>query len=1356
MKDVLLTSSVLILALLVLRRLFRRTIPRRAQYALWALVLVRLLVPVSLPAVEHNVLTAAAPVRETISSTLETQALYIPMEREPLEEHPTAPDLSPERAMPPAASSVWVVGDDETAVRYRRLDAPAFLLQGLWLSGAAVMTALFLAANLRFWKMLRRRRTPCPVEGCRYPVYLVAEGLPSPCLFGFPRPAIYLTPAACASPERLRHVIAHETTHARHLDPLWSLLRCVCLAVYWFNPLVWAAAAASKADCELACDEGALRRLGEAERIPYGQTLLTLIPVQRGPGSPLLSATTMTAGKRQLRDRITRIAGNPQTAAVALFAAVALAALVCMATFTGPKAPGDLSGFTRDTSVSLAEAEPWTAEAVPVMDMDAGDVSWVLDRTTLADGTVVGYGYLEDRSVAYWYADSAEAETLHRFLLCPPTDFGGYAVKPVFDLLGRDGFRAAYEAGEDLEPYAGEGGVYEAWRYYYFDGGRLYLLATAPGTVTENPWPGTLLACTGVEPGVLLYFQRGGNLYRAELTALTAAAYPGWKSIGMAWDDGARLLCATGYRSGDYAMCRRYGALDGAELVFYRDARPLDDHVLGTTEVPDDVLDAARRLVARRYEDAAASQDWFNAYDDWRIEHLEEAYTYSPADGSDFWGREIEVYQLNYEFHTSAPLADVPLAGGMYVTEDGWVCPTYPDCTYLLFQVENGKRTFLYAVMENDCSPGTPLFTEDMERTFLENGELTVAGMTPESLWTLFRQEPAAAISRLSSCYDDERDLGCRALSWEAAALDDAGRSSLFQFLNGLGLTGRDAQTLDLLRYHAGDLSYDTLPQEVLGLYTEVAAAYAWGRRAAAPYLYFISEEHRDLELNSGADVPQYLQLEYGRWINPGLYAVVVRVTDADGRLKRTPHNYCFAALIDGRWQWVGNVDYLPAELRQGLDAARYDYFDPSFLGTLADTHAELTAPEQPPTESELHRAILASRRRATGHTFDFYAEAHRVLDEKTAGDTYTAYLMVHYAAYTLSNGVWTADVDGQFPAAATFTARDGKWALSEYWEPRGGGQYGPDIQANFTETAADALFSDGAGGWWDGLAAQCRDAADRHFSEIVPHTVASLSPVYAVPGDKGRFPVLQFDSYGAAHAYVLGQLDRTIGVEESVSMEDGTTVFRGAEAHSLAPVLYLVDPSGTAARLPAPKTASSIARNLRVDGYTFTYQYSLADYDDRACFAVEPRSGTYSVTDVSPWTRTKALPLPQNPPSYEETLAQLTASHTIVQQWEGEEALVVEAAEQGAPHADSSLYLVLKTGGILNLPDPPRVGMWETAELSDITFSEGRVVYLASFDHRAGTFLGGPEEDVYHEAGTYTYDVNWKDGVLTESFLAN
>ena len=70
MKEILITSSALILALLLMRRVFQRVLSRRVQYALWALVLVRLLVPVSLPAVNFSVLTAARPIQTVVDQRL--------------------------------------------------------------------------------------------------------------------------------------------------------------------------------------------------------------------------------------------------------------------------------------------------------------------------------------------------------------------------------------------------------------------------------------------------------------------------------------------------------------------------------------------------------------------------------------------------------------------------------------------------------------------------------------------------------------------------------------------------------------------------------------------------------------------------------------------------------------------------------------------------------------------------------------------------------------------------------------------------------------------------------------------------------------------------------------------------------------------------------------------------------------------------------------------------------------------------------------------------------------------------------------------------------------------------------------
>lgn len=375
MKEILLTSSVLILALLALRQLFRRTVSRRMQYALWALVLVRLLVPVNVGTLAHNVLSAAEPVQAAVEKRLETPILYTQddTERRPAQLLP-GKESQGEPLSPPSGAAHSAPADEYYTVTptYRTVTLSEALTY-VWYAGMVGVGAWFLFTNLRFARALRKARTPYRVEGCRYPVYLVSA-LPSPCLFGVLRPAVYLNEKALQNPDALRFVIAHEQTHARHLDPLWSLLRGVCLTVYWFDPLVWLAAVLSREDGELACDEGTLRALGADERAAYGKALLSLVPVCDKPQNPLLGATTMTSGKRGLKERITRIAENRQAKAAAVFAVVALAALVCAVSFTGSSRP-----------LSAVCGDFWDAEATCTYVEERPDVD---ARYTPADGTV--------------------------------------------------------------------------------------------------------------------------------------------------------------------------------------------------------------------------------------------------------------------------------------------------------------------------------------------------------------------------------------------------------------------------------------------------------------------------------------------------------------------------------------------------------------------------------------------------------------------------------------------------------------------------------------------------------------------------------------------------------------------------------------------------------------------------------------------------------------------------------------------------------------------------------------------------------------------------------------------------------
>ncbi len=340
MTQILITSSVLILAILAVRRLFRSRLDPRLQYALWALVLVRLLIPVSLPAWDFSVLTASAPVERQVVERVNAGPVYLqPVGRADLSHMAQKTELEPGQEVLTGDSFGYAVvnEDAQTATRYALRLTVGQVLELIWKAGMVAVGLFFLGSNLLFWRKLAKRRQPWTGElpfPVRQRVYLVSEGtIVSPCLFGG---AIYLTPKAAQDPATLAYVLRHETTHARHLDPLWALLRCVCLTVYWFDPLVWVAARCAKHDCELACDQSVMAGMDQDGRLGYGQALLALVPVKRA-ANPFLSATTMTSGKAQLRRRIRRIAQQPRRAVAVAVVVALMAAVFCACTFTTGK-----------------------------------------------------------------------------------------------------------------------------------------------------------------------------------------------------------------------------------------------------------------------------------------------------------------------------------------------------------------------------------------------------------------------------------------------------------------------------------------------------------------------------------------------------------------------------------------------------------------------------------------------------------------------------------------------------------------------------------------------------------------------------------------------------------------------------------------------------------------------------------------------------------------------------------------------------------------------------------------------------------------------------------------------------------
>ena len=165
--------------------------------------------------------------------------------------------------------------DRNSNVFYRIIAQLIRIAPAIWLCGSIAAGCWFVIVNVRFHHMLMRSRKQ--IAGSEKPMIYQVKGLSSPCLFGVIHPAIYMKEETSLQDEQLLMILQHEICHYQHKDHIWSVMRSLCIAVWWWNPLVWAAAVASKRDCEMACDEGTLETIGWEKKFLYAKTLVDAV-----------------------------------------------------------------------------------------------------------------------------------------------------------------------------------------------------------------------------------------------------------------------------------------------------------------------------------------------------------------------------------------------------------------------------------------------------------------------------------------------------------------------------------------------------------------------------------------------------------------------------------------------------------------------------------------------------------------------------------------------------------------------------------------------------------------------------------------------------------------------------------------------------------------------------------------------------------------------------------------------------------------------------------------------------------------------------------------------------------------------
>lgn len=439
------TSSALILLVLLLRLLVRDRVSPRLRYALWGLVLLRLVIPVSLWESPASVLRAAQVNEgyQLVSTLPDNMSLYENGNWRSV----AGPDGTFQ--MEPDAAGRWEVNqprlhnaygwvavpsaEEARALRdqgqkavdtagLKRLVDVQNVLRMVWQTGIWLFMLFLAAVNGKFALDLRRGRRPDGEYHGR-PVFIM-DNLPTPCLFGLFRPAIYLPPEVAADETCRKHVLAHECAHFRQGDHAWAVWRGVCLALHWYNPLVWLAAYLSRRDCELSCDEGAVRLLGEENRVDYGRTLVGLVARRTTPRDLACCATTMTGGKSALKERIALLIKHPRTTAVTAVLVAAACAVFAVCTFTGAAEAEEPAEPSAPAQAEPAQPESQPPEAPSLPALEDLPTRIVSQGTPEAEADIWLVAELPEDDIAAYF----EPDTAHSWLR-----YGEFLQELVFD-----------------------------------------------------------------------------------------------------------------------------------------------------------------------------------------------------------------------------------------------------------------------------------------------------------------------------------------------------------------------------------------------------------------------------------------------------------------------------------------------------------------------------------------------------------------------------------------------------------------------------------------------------------------------------------------------------------------------------------------------------------------------------------------------------------------------------------------------------------------------------------------------------------------------------------------------------------
>ena len=306
-----LLGSLAILAMLVLKPLWRERYRAKTRCWLWLALAAFLLLPVDFSV--KNAPVQAAPPKD--------YTLFVGTDKTAIQSTDNLfGDMAEKSGQSPAQVRDTIIqrpvtNPEQKTTRY--IPVTTILFYG-YLAGAAafllyqgVSYALF-RRTVRRWKRDVARADYAAMLsdtahdlGVSAPEMIVCEAISTPAVTGLLRPRLLL-PHERYDVQELRYILRHELCHLKRRDMLLKLVLLAANAMHWFNPVVYLMLRQADEDIELACDSAATDGLELPERAAYSRTLLAAVQ----SSVRALPATTCFGGTvERLKRRITNVLG---------------------------------------------------------------------------------------------------------------------------------------------------------------------------------------------------------------------------------------------------------------------------------------------------------------------------------------------------------------------------------------------------------------------------------------------------------------------------------------------------------------------------------------------------------------------------------------------------------------------------------------------------------------------------------------------------------------------------------------------------------------------------------------------------------------------------------------------------------------------------------------------------------------------------------------------------------------------------------------------------------------------------------------------------------------------------------------